>query len=118
VTEEGYLVLVAKGAVAGYIVSTLQLPPSPGTTITRDIIGIIIAVLSIITADRVSLLGKTWWVKALLWVITIVIIVSVLIPLLLPSVKFNYMNFNFGYIFSYVLGWCSTKFIRRYINVR
>jgi hypothetical protein len=51
----------------------------------------IIGGLSLSTAELVSLLGKTWWLKLLLWGTTMGIIGSALIRFLLPSVDFDPM---------------------------
>ncbi len=54
--------------------------------------GAIIGGLSYSTAELVSPLGKTWWLKVLLWGTTMGIIGSALIRLLLPSVDFDSMH--------------------------
>ena len=81
-----YFAGVVAGAVSGYTYSMLS-SPSLETAMTGAIIG----GLSYSTAELVSLLGKTWWLKAILWGTTMGVIVSVLIRFLLPSVDFDPM---------------------------
>jgi hypothetical protein len=79
-----YFLSVVAGATGSVIYSMLS-SPSLETTMTAGIIG----GLSLSTAELVSLLGKTWWLKLLLWGTTMGIIVTALIRLLLPSVDFD-----------------------------
>mgnify|MGYP004469536705 CR=1 FL=1 len=82
-----YFLSVVMGATGSFLSCMLR-SVSLETTMTACIIG----GLSLSTAELVSLLGKTWWLKLLLWGITIGIIGSALIRFLLPSVDFDPMH--------------------------
>ncbi|KAB8314588.1 hypothetical protein SD81_036590 [Tolypothrix campylonemoides VB511288] len=82
-----YFLSVVMGATGSFIFCMLD-SVSLETTMTAGIIG----GLSLSTAELISFLGKTWWLKLLLWGTTMGIIGSALIRLLLPSVDFDSMH--------------------------
>lgn len=82
-----YFTSVVAGAAGGFTYAMLS-SRSPETTI----MGAIIGGLSYSTAELVSLLGNTWWLRGLLWGTTMGIVVSALIRLLLPSVDFDVIS--------------------------
>lgn len=61
-------------------------------------IGAIIGGLSYSSAESVSLLGNTWWQRALLWGTTMAITIGGLIHLLLPSVHYSFLPHLIGFL--------------------
>ncbi len=83
------------GAVSGFLIGMQNF-----SHLQTALIAGLIGGVSLSMTEVVTLLGKTWWLKGLLWGTTMGILVSVLTPGLLPSVNLRAMSI-FGYSFTY-----------------